>query len=136
MYSEQFQDDSVIKQATKDDPRVTKVGRIIRRWSLDELPQLINVLKGDMSLVGPRPHAKQHDEKYRNLITGYTQRHVYKPGITGLAQVSGYRGETKEISAMEYRVQADLEYQRDWSIWLDIEILFKTFLIVVWNDAY
>ena len=136
MYIEDIKKDCQIKQATKSDPRVTKVGRILRRWSLDELPQLFNVLMGDMSLVGPRPHAKQHDEMYRNLITGYTQRHVYKPGMTGLAQVSGYRGETRELSAMEFRVKADLEYQREWSLWLDIEILIKTFLTVVWYDAY
>ena len=89
-----------------------------------------------MSLVGPRPHALEHDEIYRKLITGYTQRHVFKPGMTGLAQVSGHRGETKEVSAMEKRIQADLEYQKDWSILVDIEILCRTVLIVVLSDAY
>ena len=89
-----------------------------------------------MSLVGPRPHALEHDEIYRKLITGYTQRYVCKPGMTGLAQVSGFRGETKELSAMEARVLADLEYQRDWSLLLDVEILCSTVFTIVFSDAY
>ena len=89
-----------------------------------------------MSLVGPRPHALEHDKLYRSLVTGYSQRHVYKPGMTGLAQVRGYRGEIKEISAMEARVNADLEYQKNWSILTEIEILCRTFITVIKSDAY
>ena len=125
-----------LKQATKNDPRVTTVGRFLRRWSLDELPQLLNVIQGDMSLVGPRPHALEHDQIYRELITGYTQRHVFKPGMTGLAQVSGYRGETQDISAMEARIEADLEYQKDWSLIVDIEILLRTVFTLASSKAY
>ena len=129
-------DQAVVKQATADDPRITPVGRFLRRWSLDELPQLFNVLKGDMSLVGPRPHAVQHNELYRKLIPGYMQRHAFKPGITGLAQVSGWRGETRNLSEMENRIHADLRYQRDWSLKLDIKILIKTFLRLRSGNAY
>jgi putative colanic acid biosynthesis UDP-glucose lipid carrier transferase len=125
-----------LKQATKEDPRVTPLGRILRRWSIDELPQLINVLKGEMSLVGPRPHAVDHNEQYRQLIPGYMQRHAFKPGITGLAQVEGWRGETKTIEAMARRVDADLRYQRDWSLKLDIKILIKTILRIRSANAY
>ena len=96
-------DQAEIKQATADDPRITSLGRFLRRRSLDELPQLFNMLKGDMSLVGPRPHAVQHNELYRKLILGYMQRQAFKPGITGLAQVSGWRGETRNLSDMEQR---------------------------------
>jgi putative colanic acid biosynthesis UDP-glucose lipid carrier transferase len=129
-------DQAVVKQATADDPRVTPVGRFLRRWSLDELPQLFNVLKGDMSLVGPRPHAVQHNELYRKLIPGYMQRHAFKPGITGLAQVSGLRGETRNLSEMEQRIYADLRYQKDWSLKLDLKILIKTFLRLRSGNAY
>jgi putative colanic acid biosynthesis UDP-glucose lipid carrier transferase len=125
-----------LKQATRKDPRVTPLGRVLRRWSLDELPQLINVLKGEMSLVGPRPHAVDHNEQYRQLIPGYMQRHAFKPGITGLAQVEGWRGETKSIEAMARRVDADLRYQRDWSLKLDIKILIKTILRLRSSNAY
>ena len=126
----------VVKQATADDPRITPVGSFLRKWSLDELPQIFNVLKGDMSLVGPRPHAVQHNELYRKVIPGYMQRHAYKPGITGLAQVSGWRGETRNLSDMENRIYADLAYQRDWSFKLDIKILIKTFLRLRSGNAY
>ena len=102
--------------------------RSLRRWSLDELPQLVNVLRGDMSLVGPRPHAVDHNQQYRRLIPGYMQRHAFKPGITGLAQVAGLRGETSTLDLMANRVEADLRYQRDWSLKLDIKILIKTLL--------
>ena len=136
MYVHPVVDDLPLTQAHKGDKRITFVGGLLRRWSLDELPQLFNVIRGDMSLVGPRPHALEHDEIYRKLITGYTQRYVCKPGMTGLAQVSGFRGETKQLSAMEARVIADLEYQREWSLLLDIEILFSTVFAVVFSDAY
>ena len=129
-------DQAVVKQATADDPRITPVGRFLRRWSLDELPQIFNVLLGDMSLVGPRPHAVQHNEMYRKLIPGYMQRHAFKPGITGLAQVSGWRGETRNLSEMANRIDADLRYQRDWSLKLDIKILIKTFLRLRSGNAY
>ena len=129
-------DQQVVKQATADDPRITPVGSFLRKWSLDELPQIFNVLKGDMSLVGPRPHAVQHNELYRKVIPGYMQRHAYKPGITGLAQVSGWRGETRNLSDMENRIYADLAYQRDWSLKLDIKILIKTFLRLRSGNAY
>ncbi|WP_254994654.1 undecaprenyl-phosphate glucose phosphotransferase [Cyanobium sp. Aljojuca 7D2] len=125
-----------LRQATRDDPRVTPVGRVLRRWSLDELPQLFNVLRGDMSLVGPRPHAVDHNEQYRQLIPGYMQRHAAKPGITGLAQVEGWRGETSTLEAMARRVDADLRYQRDWSLKLDIKILIKTLLRLRSLNAY
>jgi putative colanic acid biosynthesis UDP-glucose lipid carrier transferase len=115
-----------IKQATRDDPRVTAVGRFLRRTSLDELPQLLNVLSGSMSLVGPRPHAVAHNEQYRRLISGYMMRHKVAPGITGLAQVNGCRGETATLEDMKRRVAYDLEYLRNWSWLLDVKILVKT----------
>ena len=129
-------DSSGLIQAKQHDPRVTPVGRFLRRWSLDELPQLFNVLKGDMSLVGPRPHATDHNEQYRKLIPGYMQRHSFKPGMTGLAQVEGWRGETRNLIEMVKRVDADLRYQRDWSIKLDIKILFRTFFKIRSGNAY
>ena len=122
-----------ITQATADDRRVTPLGRILRRYSLDELPQLFNVLQGRMSLVGPRPHAVAHNEMYRRLIKGYMLRHKVRPGITGLAQVHGLRGETRTVEQMEARVRYDLEYLRSWSIFLDLKILAKTALRVL-ND--
>jgi putative colanic acid biosynthesis UDP-glucose lipid carrier transferase len=120
----------IIVQAKRDDARVTRVGRILRRTSLDELPQLINVLQGRMSLVGPRPHAVAHNEEYRKLISGYMVRHKVTPGITGLAQVSGCRGETRTIDEMRTRVQYDLEYLRHWCWLLDIKIMLRTLLLV------
>jgi len=123
-------------QATRDDPRITPVGRFLRRWSLDELPQLINVFLGDMSLVGPRPHAVDHNEHYRRLIPGYMQRHGFKPGITGLAQVEGWRGETSDLQDMAKRIDADLRYQRDWSLSLDLKILVKTILTLRSPNAF
>ncbi len=126
----------VVKQATKNDPRVTPIGRILRRTSLDELPQLFNVIMGNMSLVGPRPHATAHNEKYRSLIRGYMMRHKVKPGITGLAQVQGSRGETDTLEKMEYRVELDHRYIREWSLWLDFKIVLKTFSVVLKQDAY
>ena len=116
----------VIKQAEKGDRRVTRVGRLLREKSLDELPQLINVVLGDMSLVGPRPHAMAHDRYYEPLIPDYTWRYHALPGITGWAQVNGYRGETPTLESMEGRIQRDLWYIRNWSVWLDLRILALT----------
>ncbi len=117
-------------QASKDDARITPVGRVLRKTSLDELPQLFNVLDGSMSLVGPRPHATAHNEQYRSLIDGYMLRHKVKPGITGLAQVNGWRGETETLEKMERRVEFDHRYIREWSLWMDVKILVKTALVV------
>ena len=125
-----------LRQATRNDPRLTPIGAFLRRWSLDELPQLFNVLRGDMSLVGPRPHAVDHNEQYRRLIPGYMQRHAFKPGITGLAQVEGWRGETASLELMAARIDADLRYQRNWSLALDIKILFQTLLRIRSPNAY
>ena len=111
------------------DPRVTRVGRILRRTSLDELPQLLNVLMGDMSLVGPRPHAVAHDQLYAEQIDDYLGRHRVKPGITGWAQVNGYRGETRTVADMRRRIELDLEYIDSWSLWLDLRILARTVLV-------
>jgi putative colanic acid biosynthesis UDP-glucose lipid carrier transferase len=115
-----------IKQATKDDKRITRVGKIIRRTSLDELPQFLQVITGEMSIVGPRPHAVAHNEEYRALIHGYMLRHKVKPGITGWAQVNGWRGETDDIVKMEKRVQHDLEYIQNWHLLWDIKIILLT----------
>ena len=122
---------SVVVQAKKRDQRITAVGRFLRRTSLDELPQLFNVLEGRMSFVGPRPHAVAHNEEYRKLISGYMIRHKVRPGMTGWAQVHGLRGETTTVEQMRLRVQYDLDYLRHWSPWLDLKILAKTAVIVV-----
>ncbi|EHU6064699.1 exopolysaccharide biosynthesis polyprenyl glycosylphosphotransferase, partial [Escherichia coli] len=121
-----MENDNNVTQATKHDLRVTKVGKFLRRTSLDELPQFFNVLFGQMSVVGPRPHAVSHNEQYRTLIKGYMLRHKVKPGITGLAQVNGWRGETDTLDKMQKRVEYDLLYIRNWSIWLDLKIIFLT----------
>lgn len=121
-----MENDSNVKQATKNDIRVTKVGKFLRSTSLDELPQFFNVLFGQMSVVGPRPHAVSHNEQYRSLIQGYMLRHKVKPGITGLAQINGWRGETDTLEKMEKRIEFDLLYIRGWSIWLDLKIIFLT----------
>ncbi len=123
-----------VPQAQRDDPRITPLGRILRRSSLDELPQLINVLQGRMSLVGPRPHAVAHNEQYRHLIKGYMMRHKVLPGVTGLAQVNGCRGETSELSQMEARVKYDLDYLRHWSPVMDVKIILRT-IIQVFRDT-
>ena len=115
-----------VPQAKKNDPRITPLGAFLRRTSLDELPQFINVLQGQMSIVGPRPHAVAHNEQYRKLIHGYMLRHKVKPGITGWAQVNGWRGETDTTEKMEMRVKCDLEYINNWSLWLDIKIIWMT----------
>jgi putative colanic acid biosynthesis UDP-glucose lipid carrier transferase len=126
----------VVQQATRNDPRVTRVGAFLRKTSLDELPQVINVLKGEMSLVGPRPHAVQHDEQYSKGIDAYFARHNIKPGITGLAQVRGLRGETNEIERMEKRIEADIEYINNWSLWLDFFILVRTLGALSGRNVY
>jgi putative colanic acid biosynthesis UDP-glucose lipid carrier transferase len=112
---------------------VTRFGSFLRRTSLDELPQLFNVLSGTMSLVGPRPHAVSHNEEYRKVIAGYMLRHKVRPGITGWAQVNGYRGETETVEKMQRRVEFDLDYLRNWSLRLDLNILVRTALLV-WRD--
>ena len=117
---------SNVTAAKRNDQRVTKIGAFLRKTSLDELPQFINVLQGNMSIVGPRPHAVIHNETYRKLITGYMLRHKVKPGITGWAQVNGLRGETDTLDKMQKRVEYDLAYLRDWSLWLDLKIIFQT----------
>jgi putative colanic acid biosynthesis UDP-glucose lipid carrier transferase len=121
---------AVVRQARKHDPRITRFGRLLRRASLDELPQFINVLQGRMSIVGPRPHAVAHNEEYRQLIRAYMVRHKVKPGITGWAQVNGHRGETDTIEKMKARVEYDLEYLRNWSIALDLQIIVRTIGLV------
>jgi putative colanic acid biosynthesis UDP-glucose lipid carrier transferase len=120
-----------IKQASLGDDRITPLGRILRKTSLDELPQLFNVIGGSMSLVGPRPHATAHNEQYRPLIDGYMLRHKVKPGITGLAQVNGWRGETETLEKMERRIEFDHRYIREWSLTMDVKILVKTALVVL-----
>jgi Undecaprenyl-phosphate glucose phosphotransferase len=121
-----MEDGPTVTQATPRDNRVTRVGQWLRRSSVDELPQLINVLRGDMSLVGPRPHALAHDVQYSTLISNYPYRHHVKPGITGWAQVNGFRGETPTVGLMKQRVELDLWYVTNWSFWLDLRILFWT----------
>ncbi|HUP30753.1 MAG TPA: undecaprenyl-phosphate glucose phosphotransferase [Usitatibacter sp.] len=124
------EDGPVVKQATRDDPRVTRFGAFIRRTSLDELPQFVNVLQGRMSIVGPRPHAVAHNEMYRKLIKSYMIRHKVKPGITGWAQVNGLRGETETVEKMKARIEYDLDYLRHWSLRLDLQIIWKTIFVV------
>lgn len=128
------EDGASIVQAQKNDMRITKVGAFLRRTSLDELPQFINVLQGRMSIVGPRPHAVAHNELYRKLIRGYMLRHKVKPGITGWAQVNGYRGETEVLEKMKARIEYDLYYLRNWSIWLDLWIIMLTVWTVLRKD--
>jgi putative colanic acid biosysnthesis UDP-glucose lipid carrier transferase len=128
------EDRGAILQATRDDRRVTPIGRFLRRYSIDELPQLVNVLQGRMSLVGPRPHAIAHNEEYRKLIKGYMVRHKVQPGMTGLAQVNGCRGETSQLEQMEARVRYDLDYLRRWSLLLDLRILAATAVMLFSDD--
>jgi putative colanic acid biosynthesis UDP-glucose lipid carrier transferase len=127
-------DGGTIVQAAHNDQRLTPIGAFLRRTSLDELPQLINVLQGRMSIVGPRPHAVAHNELYRKLIKGYMLRHKVKPGITGWAQVNGMRGETATLDKMQKRIQYDLDYLRSWSVWLDLWIILKTVKVVLARD--
>ncbi len=124
-----------IKQAEKNDPRFTRLGAFLRRTSLDELPQFINVIQGRMSIVGPRPHAVAHNEEYRKVISGYMLRHMARPGITGLAQVNGYRGETRTTEMMQKRVEYDIKYLQNWSIWLDTFIILKTIFVVLKKEG-
>ena len=120
-----------VKQAQRNDARVTRVGAFIRKTSLDELPQFINVLQGRMSIVGPRPHAVAHNELYRKQIKGYMIRHKVKPGITGWAQVNGLRGETETLDKMQARIEFDLDYLRNWSVTLDIKIILMTAIMML-----
>ena len=129
-------DAEVVQQATKEDPRITKIDKFIRRTTIDELPQLINVLNGTMSLVGPRPHAVSHNNYYSDKIDAYLARHRIKPGITGLAQISGFRGETETLDKMERRVEYDLAYINNWSLALDVKILIKTPVSLLSKDIY
>jgi putative colanic acid biosynthesis UDP-glucose lipid carrier transferase len=130
-------DGPVVQQATKDDPRITPFGAFLRRTSLDELPQFFNVLQGRMSIVGPRPHAVAHNELYRQMIKAYMVRHKVKPGITGWAQIHGHRGETDTIEKMQARVEYDLEYLRNWSLGLDLQIIARTIKLVFFDrNAY
>jgi putative colanic acid biosysnthesis UDP-glucose lipid carrier transferase len=128
------EDGGEIQQARRDDPRITRLGAILRRTSMDELPQFINVLQGRMSIVGPRPHAVAHNEMYRPLIKSYMVRHKVRPGITGWAQVNGFRGETDSLEKMEARIRCDLDYLRNWSLRLDLYIIWKT-IRLVFKDA-
>jgi putative colanic acid biosynthesis UDP-glucose lipid carrier transferase len=128
------EDGATVAQATKNDRRITRFGRFLRRTSLDELPQLVNVIEGKMSLVGPRPHAVAHNEQYRKLICGYMIRHKVRPGITGWAQVNGLRGETETVDKMSARVKFDIDYLNQWSLWMDIKILVRTVLLVLRDD--
>jgi putative colanic acid biosynthesis UDP-glucose lipid carrier transferase len=125
------EDGDIVRQATQNDARVTRFGAFLRRTSLDELPQFINVLQGRMSVVGPRPHAVAHNELYRRLIRGYMIRHKVRPGITGLAQVNGFRGETETVEKMKGRIEQDLAYLRNWSLLLDLQIVLKTVVVVL-----
>ncbi len=126
-----------VVQATRGDNRITAVGAFLRRTSLDELPQFINVLLGDMSIVGPRPHAVAHNEQYRGQINSYMLRHKVKPGITGWAQVNGWRGETDTLDKMQKRVEHDLAYIHNWSLWWDLKIVFLTvFKGFIHKNAY
>jgi len=131
------EDGGTVVQATKQDPRVTRVGRLIRQTSIDELPQLLNVIQGHMSIVGPRPHALVHDYEYGSMIANYAFRHHVKPGITGWAQVQGYRGGTPRLELMERRVALDLWYIDNWSLILDVHIMLKTaFELIRSRNAY
>ncbi len=128
------EDGELVRQATRNDARVTRFGAFLRRTSLDELPQFINVLQGRMSVVGPRPHAVAHNEMYRKLIRGYMIRHKVKPGVTGFAQVNGWRGETDTVDKMKRRIEYDLQYLRNWSLLLDLQIIVKTVFVVLRKD--
>lgn len=128
---------TVVRQATKNDARITPFGAFIRRTSLDELPQFFNVLQGRMSIVGPRPHAVAHNEEYRRIVKAYMVRHKVRPGITGWAQVNGQRGETDTVDKMQARVEYDLEYLRNWSLGLDLQIIVRTIRLVFFDrNAY
>ena len=127
---------SEVRQATKGDDRVTRWGYIMRKTSLDETPQFINVLMGDMSIVGPRPHMLKHTDEFTELVDGYMLRHQVKPGVTGWSQVNGYRGEIKKVEDIENRVKFDLWYIDHWSFFLDLRIIFKTMTLCFGNDRH
>ena len=128
---------SEFRQAGKNDPRVTRVGRILRRTNIDELPQLLNVMAGDMAIVGPRPHAIDHNKMFREVIPPFSRRHSVKPGITGWAQANGHRGETDTIDKMQRRVEYDLHYIDHWSLWFDLKIVLITLLSKrAYSNAY
>ncbi len=131
-----MEDGDQVMQARRGDARITSIGSVLRKTSIDELPQLVNVLRGEMSLVGPRPHALAHDEEYGRQIADYAFRHHVKPGLTGYAQVCGHRGETKTLAQMEKRIEHDLWYINNWSFRLDLKIFFQTFLALVRHEAY
>jgi putative colanic acid biosynthesis UDP-glucose lipid carrier transferase len=125
------EDGVTVQQAQKNDSRITPIGAFLRKTSLDELPQFLNVIQGRMSIVGPRPHAVAHNELYRTMIKGYMVRHKIKPGITGWAQVNGWRGETDTLEKMKKRIDYDLAYLQNWSLRLDIYIILKTISVVI-----
>jgi putative colanic acid biosynthesis UDP-glucose lipid carrier transferase len=127
-------EDANVRQVTKDDTRITKLGRIMRKTNLDEMPQFFNVLKGDMSVVGPRPHMLQHTEAYSKILGEYMIRHFLKPGITGWAQINGYRGEIKNNTQLRDRVKHDIWYMENWSLLLDIKIIFLTVYNTIKGD--
>ena len=132
-----LEDGTVVPQARRDDPRLTKIGRWLRRWNIDEIPQFFNVLTGDMSVVGPRPHALSHDLDYQRRISFYARRHNVKPGLTGWAQINGYRGEIDSEDKIRKRVEYDLFYIDNWSLLFDLKILAMTsFLGFVHRNAY
>jgi exopolysaccharide biosynthesis polyprenyl glycosylphosphotransferase len=132
-----LEDGANIRQASPNDDRITGFGRLLRSTSIDELPQLFNVLKGDMSIVGPRPHARAHDIQFGRIISDYAFRRKMKPGITGLAQVNGYRGATPQTNLMDSRVRLDIRYIENWSIWLDIKIIARTVVeVILRTNAY
>jgi putative colanic acid biosynthesis UDP-glucose lipid carrier transferase len=128
--------DEAFRQASPDDERVTAVGKFLRKTSLDELPQLFNVLKGEMSLVGPRPHPLELNQEFKSRIPRYMLRHKVKPGITGWAQVNGYRGQTETREKMALRIEHDLWYIQNWSLWLDLKILLMTPFVLIHQNAY
>lgn len=129
------EDGAVVRQAQRGDSRITTIGAFLRKSSIDELPQLINVLKGEMSLVGPRPHAQAHDDYYSTVIPEYVERFRVRPGITGLAQVMGHRGATPDIASMAARIDKDVQYIRSWSVKLDVTILYRTVMLGPFDPA-
>ncbi len=126
--------DSELKQATKNDPRITRIGSFLRKTSIDELPQFFNVLLGDMTIIGPRPHMLMHTEKYKSVVERFMVRHTVKPGITGFAQTRGYRGEIKTINDIRNRIRLDILYIENWSVWLDLLIAYKTMTVLITGD--
>jgi Undecaprenyl-phosphate glucose phosphotransferase len=131
-----LEDGPIIHQAKRDDPRITRFGHLLRRTNIDELPQLLNVIAGDMSLVGPRPHASAHNSEYEETVANYAYRYHVKPGLTGWAQINGFRGETRNLELMAKRVEYDLWYINNWSIWLDLRILLRTLVVGLQPTAY